>query len=116
MKLSKKHGLNPSLSHCEWCGKEIGIILFGALKGDLEAPRKVAEGLCDECETKRKEQEKVVKEGGILWKCSNCKSGGAIRVSETSKDLIEEVRKTAGIPEGPCGIEWKSCPVCKKEN
>ena len=48
--LSPKHGVNPSVTHCECCGKEIGVALFGRLKGDEEAPRDVAMGLCDDCQ------------------------------------------------------------------
>ena len=47
--LSKKHGVNPSITHCECCGKEIGIALLGKLKGDVEAPRDIYMGLCDDC-------------------------------------------------------------------
>ncbi len=50
IKLSPKHGVNPSVTHCECCGKEIGIALFGKLKEDKEAPRDVAMGLCDDCQ------------------------------------------------------------------
>ena len=50
IKLSPKHGVNPSITHCECCGKEIGIAMFGRLKGDVEAPRDVAMGLCDDCQ------------------------------------------------------------------
>ena len=47
--LSPKHGVNPSITHCECCGKEIGIALLGKLKGDEEAPRDIAMGYCDDC-------------------------------------------------------------------
>lgn len=57
--LSKKHGVNPSITHCECCGKETGIALFGRLKGDQEAPKDVYAGLCEDCE-------KVIKQGGVL--------------------------------------------------
>lgn len=50
IRLSPKHGLNPSVTRCECCGKEIGLALFGRLKGDMEAPREVAMGLCDDCQ------------------------------------------------------------------
>lgn len=49
--LSEKHGVNPSITHCECCGKELGIALFGKLKGDAEAPRDVYMGLCDDCQS-----------------------------------------------------------------
>lgn len=57
--LSPKHGVNPSVTHCECCGKEIGVALFGKLKGDAEAPRDVAMGLCNDCQ-------KVVDAQGLL--------------------------------------------------
>lgn len=37
--LSKKHGLNPSMTVCPICGKAEGIALLGHIKGDEEAPR-----------------------------------------------------------------------------
>lgn len=48
--LSPKHGVNPSITHCEVCGKEIGIALLGKLKNDAEAPRDIYMGLCDQCQ------------------------------------------------------------------
>lgn len=57
--LSPKHGVNPSVTHCECCGKELGVALFGKLKGDEEAPRDVYMGLCDDCQ-------KVVDADGLM--------------------------------------------------
>lgn len=57
--LSPKHGVNPSITHCECCGKEIGIAMFGKLKGDEEAPKNVYMGLCKDCQN-------VVDQGGLL--------------------------------------------------
>ena len=57
--LSPKHGVNPSITHCECCGKEIGIALLGKLKGDAEAPRDIAMGLCDDCQ-------KVIDQDGLM--------------------------------------------------
>lgn len=54
IRVSKKHGVNPSLSTCAWCGKEKNeIVLMGQLKGDAEAPRNVIVNYepCDECRT-----------------------------------------------------------------
>lgn len=59
IKLSKKYGVNPSVTHCECCGKDIGITMFGRLKGDIEAPRDVYMGLCDDCR-------KVIDQGGMM--------------------------------------------------
>ena len=57
--LSPKHGVNPSVLHCECCGKEYGVGLFGRLKGNAEAPKDVMHGFCDECS-------KVINQGGVM--------------------------------------------------
>ena len=59
IKLSPKHGLNPSITHCECCGKETGIALLGKLKNDAEAPMNIAMGLCDDCQ-------KVINAKGLM--------------------------------------------------
>lgn len=59
--LSKKFGLNPSLTICFYCGKETGIALMGQIKtkdcDDVEAPRTICNSLepCDECKEKFKD-------------------------------------------------------------
>lgn len=57
--LSKKHGVNPSVTHCVCCGKTYGVALLGRLKGDAEAPKDIAMGLCNDCE-------KVINSGGMF--------------------------------------------------
>lgn len=49
--LSPKHGVNPSLIKCFWCGKDKGVALLGKLKGDAEAPREIVPDPepCDAC-------------------------------------------------------------------
>lgn len=55
IRLSEKHGVNPSLLCCFVCGKEIGVALLGKLSNDKEAPKKIANGeLCDDCKEKIK--------------------------------------------------------------
>ena len=52
IKVSKKHGVNPTLAICAWCGKETGAIaLLGKLPGDAEAPMHAIIDYepCDEC-------------------------------------------------------------------
>lgn len=40
IRLSPKHGVNPSVGICFYCGKPDGtVVLPGMLKGDVEAPR-----------------------------------------------------------------------------
>lgn len=48
---SPKYGVNPSVLHCFICGKGIGLVLFGKLKGDAEAPHDISNPneLCDDC-------------------------------------------------------------------
>jgi hypothetical protein len=50
--LSEEHGVNPSLEQCFVCLKDVGVVLFGKLRGDQEAPRRVClDGSpCSECE------------------------------------------------------------------
>lgn len=39
IKVSKKHGINPTIPICFWCGKDKNeIVLLGKLPGDVEAP------------------------------------------------------------------------------
>ncbi len=50
VRLSKKHGVNPSLLVCPLCGEEFGVALLGALKNDEEAPRRMlSTELCLRC-------------------------------------------------------------------
>ncbi len=52
IRVSPKHGVNPSLALCWYCGKETGdIILPGLLKGDAEAPHRAVWNRepCKEC-------------------------------------------------------------------
>lgn len=51
IRLSQKHGVNPSITKCFWCGNDTGIALLGKLPGDVEAPRYVFGGYepCDTC-------------------------------------------------------------------
>lgn len=51
IRVSKKHGVNPSLLQCFYCIKDVGVALMGKLPGDKEAPRRVCADKepCDEC-------------------------------------------------------------------
>lgn len=51
MRVSPKHGLNPSLVNCYYCGEHKELALFGRLPGDQEAPREAVHDLepCDTC-------------------------------------------------------------------
>lgn len=52
VKLSPKHGVNPCIPICCWCGEEKNeIALLGKLKDDAEAPRSAILDYepCEEC-------------------------------------------------------------------
>lgn len=58
MLLSKKHGLNPTIPKCFFCGEDKNeIILAGKLKGDIEAPKNVAwdKNPCEKCQEHMKQ-------------------------------------------------------------
>lgn len=57
--ISPKYGVNPSILHCECCGKEYRVAMLGKLKGDKEAPKDMYHGLCSDCKG-------VVDQGGVL--------------------------------------------------
>ena len=62
IRLSEKHGVNPSMEICFFCNEAKGIVLFGKLKNDIEAPREVLINYepCDKCKEKFKEGVTVV--------------------------------------------------------
>ena len=55
LRLSPKHGLNPAMTKCFWCGKHTGVALLGRVRSegdnDAEAPREIIADLepCPEC-------------------------------------------------------------------
>ena len=54
IKVSPKHGLNPTIPVCFWCGKQKNeIALMGRMKGDIEAPKNMVLDYvpCEECQS-----------------------------------------------------------------
>lgn len=51
IKLSETHGVNPAIEQCFICLRDKGIILFGQLPGDAEAPRVVCMPEAEPCDT-----------------------------------------------------------------
>jgi len=52
LRVSEKHGVNPSLGVCFWCGESDGtVLLLGQLPDDREAPRQMVASYepCDKC-------------------------------------------------------------------
>ena len=66
VRISKEHGINPSVDTCFICGKETSLVLFGASYKDengktAKAPMRTCTGqLCDDCQ-------KVIDDGGIFF-------------------------------------------------
>ena len=60
--LSEKHGLNPSMDCCMYCGEAKGIALLGKLPKDAKAPRKICTSVapCDKCAEKYKDYALIV--------------------------------------------------------
>jgi len=61
VRLSDKHGVNPSMLVCCVCGEGTAVALLGQLPSDREAPRKMIDpsGPCSDCNatmTKQREQ------------------------------------------------------------
>jgi hypothetical protein len=53
IRVSEKHGVNPSVGQCFWCGEDDGtVVLLGRLPGDAEAPRRVCTSYepCAKCQ------------------------------------------------------------------
>jgi len=62
--VSPKHGVNPSIAVCMFCGGDTGeLVLMGMLRGDVEAPRKVVlnDTPCTTCQN--------IFSQGILFMC-----------------------------------------------
>ena len=53
IKISPKHGLNPTIPVCFWCGKQKNeIALMGRMTDDIEAPKNMVLNYvpCEECQ------------------------------------------------------------------
>lgn len=54
IKISPKHGLNPTIPVCFWCGKQKNeIALMGRMEDDIEAPKNMVLDYvpCEECQS-----------------------------------------------------------------
>ena len=74
----------------------------------------VGRSLCKACEEEKAEHWKVVSEGGVYFKCKDCRATGVIKASNFAK----AVRESAGIAAPkPVGVEFTKddCPSCSSQ-
>ena len=111
--LSEKHGINPTIPRCFFCGKDKNeIILMGRLKGDAEAPKGVVfdHSPCDTCqgymekgiilisidEEKTIDPQNPLRTGG--WVVVKEEAVRRLPIEETSKqDLL--LKRVAFVPD-----------------
>jgi len=111
MKLHPELGVNPKLTICPRCGGEGDeLVLIGNHTGVFKCPAcsgevrggKPLSGICPLCT--------VVADGGVYWRCRDCKAEGVIKKNE----FTEKVRRYYELYNGePCGVELtkENCPV-----
>lgn len=94
IRLSEKHGVNPSLIVCTLCGEETGeLALLGKLKDDAEAPKHICTGtICDKCK-KNLEEDKV--------RCFvDFSTGKWVKMNDddVSKEYLKKIKDLRWIP------------------
>lgn len=96
-------------SQCPRCGKNT----INIIARDVEAPRFISSGLCDDCKKMMEDQKAIVESGGVYWRCKDC---GACGVIKADASIAAQVREKLGIkPPALCGVELTKaqCPVCQ---
>lgn len=84
IKLSPKHGVNPSMLICPLCKKEQGIALMGKLKNDEKAPLQIYGEPCQEC------MEEVVKNNRVLVIGIDEKNNGIVGFVVVNREAFGE--------------------------
>lgn len=99
----------PKKGNCQKCGT---VVEFEREIGESE---RLPGGFCDACKEEIEKFKKVIAEGGIHWKCEECRREGVIT---HDAPLAAAVRKKLGIfAPDPCGITFtkEECPVCNTD-
>jgi len=96
IRLSPKHGVNPAIPVCFYCGKSKNeIILTGRLKDDAEAPQRAvwSKAPCDECAA-------FMKQGVICISTRNGESGdNPYRTGRFAVLTDEAIQRMVSPPE-----------------
>lgn len=61
--------------------------------------------LCDACVVEQTQFDTIVAEGGLYWRCSECRCTGVIKPSEFTKKFREE----NNMPTGKLGVRYEFC-------
>lgn len=99
IKISEKHGVNPSIVVCPTCGESDGIALVGALPDDAEAPRQMTNPYpCEKCMAKFKAEEAVVLVGMTENSPKGQYTGGLVVIKrEAAKNVFSEGAIKEGV-------------------
>lgn len=98
IRLHPEFGVNPSVTQCPACGKDVGVALFGYNKGK-EAPRScIGDELCDDCK-------RIVLEGNVI-----------IIRAHKEKDAIQLTGRYGYIPRETLNIDIPKCGYLLMEN
>ena len=98
IRISPKHGVNPSLQQCFCCGEDVGLVLFGRLQDDKEAPKRVclSREPCDKCKGYMKQGIIIVTvRDGETDMDNPYRMGGFFVVTE---DMIQRLHASSGLP------------------
>ena len=103
---------NQTKAVCSQCnGVDIVLIEY-----DVEAPPMLRGNPCDACVKIERECAEEVRKGGILWRCEDCGSTGAVKADTPVAKAVRN--KTGILPPRPCGVTFtkENCPVCGKKD
>lgn len=99
---------------CGKCGKK----MYNSKTEEIGDHEKLPGSLCEKCEKEIEQHDQIVAEGGVYFRCRDCKKNGVIRKS----DFADAVRRAHGLTEPkedgafpPCGVEFsqsEGCPAC----
>ena len=94
IRVSEKHGVNPSIGVCWFCGKDDGtVVLTGQLRNDAEAPRRAvwSKDPCPECK-------KMMTEGVMLLEVRDGSDGQPERTGNRWVVIDEAIKRAFTEP------------------
>lgn len=101
----------PHTGKCNFCDDPYPVFDREPIKDGEKIPI----GLCRECQEEEERFAKIVSEGGIYFRCKDCKSTGVIRKNEYTDAVRQMMGKEYTVePYLPCGVELdaRDCLRC----